>query len=135
MDWGFLKRDTVERRYALLLARPFLLMFDWRGRATRLEVVAAAAMLPLFLIPDFVFPNDSSQDDLLVANFVLWLIMFAGTAVRRMHDSSHAGWLIGVVLFPYVGWLVLLFHLFRNPDNSDNPFGPDPRDFLYPEAA
>lgn len=46
--------------------------------------------------------------------------------VRRFHDSGRRWWAIFVVVFPYVGWFILLIILLLNPDPHENEFGPPP---------
>lgn len=46
--------------------------------------------------------------------------------VRRFHDSGRRWWAIFVVVFPYIGWVILMVILLLNPDPYENEFGPPP---------
>lgn len=112
-----------------IIVRPFMLIFEWRGRATRREVVSAFLMLPMLLLPDMIL-RKGDIDGLTMMNVLLWLLIFIGTAVRRMHDIRRHGWALCIAFFPYVGIIAVTIMLLLNPDNDGNPFGPDPRDYF-----
>ncbi len=118
-------RPVLDQKL-LYLARPFLLMFSWRGRAKQEEVAIVLGMLPLFLLPDIIFSVASLG--WLVANFLLWLIIFTSTAVRRLHDSSRDAWTLLVILIPYIGILIFLASMIARETPGANVYGPDPRD-------
>ena len=127
--------DIATNKGFQLLVRPFMLILDWRGRATRREVLVTFGLLLAMLMWEGISLGPSKEPGgWWMWNFLLWLTVFLGTAVRRMHDITRHGWAVAVVLIPYVGWLVLLFFLFMPPENDGNPFGPDPRDYFDPPA-
>ena len=112
-----------------LFVRPFLMIFNWRGRATRREVVFAFLILLFMLLAELLF-GPRHADGFTAINILLFMIIFIGTCVRRMHDIRRRGWALWFVFLPYAGPIVVSVMLFLNPDNEGNPFGPDPRDYL-----
>ena len=114
-----------------LIVRPFLLVFNWRGRATRREVIATFFMLPLFMVPEILFSGfDETGISWFLINWFLWLAVFISTAIRRMHDISRRGWALAIIGIPYVGVFIFAIFLFLAPDNDANPFGIDPRSYF-----
>lgn len=47
--------------------------------------------------------------------------------VRRLHDIGKAGWMILVVLIPFIGGIWLLFMLATNSQPGENQYGPNPK--------
>lgn len=125
IEFNFVLGDAARQRI-IFLARPFLLMFDWRGRATRREMLMAVAIASLCLSPVLLVPI-SEADPTLIVNFAAALAILTGTAVRRCHDSGRAGWVVCIILAPYVGILVLGVVLCLNGERFENIYGPDPR--------
>ncbi len=119
------KKRNIPPWFAIL-ARPFLMMFNWHGRAMRREVLIAVAMLPLFLLPDFIF-SDAPSSAWILFNIGLWLVLFVGTAVRRYHDCDRDGWGVITIFIPYIGWGLLLIALLMEGTMGANRFGNDPR--------
>ena len=128
---GTFSQNIGKNKSFQLIVRPFLLVFDWRGRATRREVIATFFMLPLFMLPEILFSGfDESGFGWFLINWFLWLAVFICTAIRRMHDISRHGWALAIIGIPYVGVFIFAIFLFLAPDNDENPFGIDPRSYF-----
>jgi uncharacterized membrane protein YhaH (DUF805 family) len=133
-----------KRRSSFFLA-PFFGMFDFRGRATRWELVnsfilAAIGFLPFAIIrPEGrSFEREAlSSHDLFVSLLLLPLaltvsIMWLSVAVRRLHDVGLSGWFVIVFglmnVVPVIGPLIALAAYFLvGGQPGTNRFGPNPR--------
>lgn len=65
--------------------------------------------------------------DILVFLAVALLIPNLAVSVRRLHDQNLSGWLVLMLLVPYLGQLVILMLMLRPGTRGPNRFGPDPR--------
>ena len=57
-------------------------------------------------------------------------VIIPGTAVaiRRLHDTGRSGWWQFLIFVPIIGWILLLIWLFKDSDEGDNKYGPNPKD-------
>jgi len=51
-----------------------------------------------------------------------------GVLVRRLHDVGKSGWFFLIVLIPLIGAIWLLILLFRDGEQGENKWGPNPKD-------
>ncbi len=97
---------------------------DFRGRARRRDywlftVVNGIAGLAL----GHVLHLPSAEAAFLVINLFPTLAVM----VRRLHDTGHSAWCLLWYLFPLVGAIVMLVHLYADSDGGMNRYGPSPK--------
>lgn len=51
-----------------------------------------------------------------------WMLM----PLRRFHDQDRSGWMILILLIPYVGVIVVFVFMCLEGTRGPNRFGPDP---------
>ncbi|KKW91103.1 DUF805 domain-containing protein [Sphingobium chungbukense] len=61
------------------------------------------------------------------------LIPQLAVSVRRLHDTDRTGWWLLIVVFPFIGSIVLLIFLIMSGTRGANRFGPDPVEVGEPE--
>jgi|RhiMethySRZTD1v2_1073278.scaffolds.fasta_scaffold2809733_1 uncharacterized membrane protein YhaH (DUF805 family) len=54
------------------------------------------------------------------------LLPSLAVAVRRLHDTSHRGWWIFIVILPLIGSIILLIFYVQD-SHPDNKYGPSPK--------
>jgi uncharacterized membrane protein YhaH (DUF805 family) len=59
--------------------------------------------------------------------YLAMLIPWLSASVRRLHDTSHSGWWILLILVPLVGPLVLLIFMVQDSQANENQYGPNPK--------
>ncbi len=107
----------------------------FHGRATRAEFWWFAALFLLATagtyaaaIALYLISNERGLLALagsIVSLFVLFSIVPAvALSVRRLHDSGCSGWLILVLLVPYLGWLIFPALMALPSSGSYNSHGP-----------
>ncbi|MGB3723826.1 MAG: DUF805 domain-containing protein, partial [Pacificimonas sp.] len=92
-----------------------MIFFLWIGLIVGLAVLEKELLfilLPLFGVGG------------LTATFAL-LFPLATLTIRRLNDQSLPWWLFLVWFIPYVGWLPMVFLLFRKGVCGPNRHGPD----------
>lgn len=57
-----------------------------------------------------------------LALFIPWLAV----QVRRFHDTGRSAWMLLWNLVPYIGWLVVFFHMVVPGTEGPNRYGRDP---------
>ena len=132
------------------LVRPWRMVFDFDGRATRTEyllfhVTAAAAvigsqtLLGLFTLAVFGPDGPTEFGPATIAASVLfsaiWLMILLtsivghfAVAVRRLHDHGEPGIRYLLTFIPLIGLVFWLMLAFTPGDDFANEYGPDPRD-------
>ena len=55
------------------------------------------------------------------------LIPSLAVAIRRLHDQDRSGWLLLLVLIPFLGWFALLVLMCLEGTRGPNRFGSDPK--------
>lgn len=132
------------------LVRPWRMVFDFGGRATRTEfllfhVTAVAAvmgsqtLLGLFTLAVFGPDGPTEFGSGTIAASVLfsavWLMILLtsvvghfAVAVRRLHDHGDPGLKYLLTFVPLVGIVLWLMLIFAAGDDFENEYGPDPRD-------
>jgi uncharacterized membrane protein YhaH (DUF805 family) len=112
---------------------------NFRGRSNRTEYWTFfffnAAVLGLALYVDSRSPYPiASETEVFINGLIILLLINRLVALsliaRRLHDQNLSGWFMLVYLVPAIGTLVLLMHMLRRPDVSDNRFG-KPSTFSY----
>jgi uncharacterized membrane protein YhaH (DUF805 family) len=56
------------------------------------------------------------------------LIPHLAVSVRRLHDQDRSGWLLLLLLIPFLGWFALLVLMCLEGTHGANRYGPDPKD-------
>ena len=51
-----------------------------------------------------------------------------GVLVRRLHDVGKSGWFFLIVLIPLIGAIWLLVLLFKDSEQGENKWGPNPKE-------
>ena len=64
---------------------------------------------------------------------LVMLIPHLAVSVRRLHDGDRSGWWLLIVLFPFIGSIVLLIFLVMGGTRGPNRFGADPVEVGEPE--
>ena len=102
---------------------------NFSGRASRSEYwyfVLAYYILYIVLV---VLGNAVSDGVGLALGSLLGLGLLLpslAVAVRRLHDTSHSGWWLFIVLIPLIGGLWLLYLMCVPSDPTDNQYGSCP---------
>ena len=55
------------------------------------------------------------------------LIPSLAVSIRRLHDQDRSGWLLLLVLIPFLGWFALLVLMCLEGTRGPNRFGSDPK--------
>ena len=57
-------------------------------------------------------------------------IIIPGTALatRRLHDTGRSGWWQFLFFAPIIGVILLLIWFFKDSDEGDNKYGPNPKE-------
>jgi uncharacterized membrane protein YhaH (DUF805 family) len=88
--------------------------FDFKGRTSRREFwlffSIHCGITALFIVCDLML-LDAEWGDIIYS--VMTFIPMLSAMVRRLHDSGHSGWWIGVFAVPLIGpfWLLYLLCL------------------------
>ena len=113
-------------------------VFTLQGRLSRehytLYIVVGTLLFLLSFIPFFIaIPNmDAGQDFPVIPALLVglaglvYVVMGAVFAIRRLHDLDKTGWLILVMVIPFVGMLFSLYLIFAKGDAYANRFGAMP---------
>jgi len=134
-----------------VLLRPWRHYADFSGRSRRTEyflfficwygAVFLAAIVGAVLFgsdPAGVDPEEAQMD--VVPAAIAGIILLGGflpslaVTVRRLHDQGKSGWLILLVLIPYIGGLIMLVMAFIPGTDGENEYGADPRDPMQATA-
>lgn len=59
--------------------------------------------------------------------WLVTLIPSLAVSVRRLHDQDKSGWLLLLVLIPFLGWFALLVLMCLEGTRGGNRHGPDPK--------
>jgi uncharacterized membrane protein YhaH (DUF805 family) len=107
---------------------------DFNGRARRKEYWMFALFNVLFSFLAMVLDNllGTSFDGigygfLYIGYSLAVIIPSLAVAVRRLHDVGKSGWMLLIVLIPFIGaiWLLVLF--VSEGNSGENQYGPDPK--------
>lgn len=63
-----------------------------------------------------------------IAYCLATLLPTLAVKVRRFHDTNKSGWMVLLVLIPYVGFIIVLILLALEGTKGDNQYGPEPVD-------
>ncbi|WP_039056847.1 DUF805 domain-containing protein [Enterobacter sp. Bisph1] len=115
MDWYF----RVLRNYAT---------FD--GRAHRREFWMFTLVNTVLFGVLYVVDKIVGWHILSLLYALLVLVPGLAVQVRRLHDTNRSWrWLL-LLLFPVIGWLMLLAFYSQHGTRQENLFGPQPKAFL-----
>ena len=64
-----------------------------------------------------------------LGNLYALAIFIPGLAVgvRRLHDIGKSGWMMLIILIPFIGWIWLLVLSVMDSQAGDNAYGPNPK--------
>lgn len=127
--------------FVMIVLRPWIHAFDFRGRSRRLELLifhllvwGAVVGILRFDVSFFDEPAGSLMSALSV--LLVALIPAAALTVRRFHDCDRPGWFVVLgLLFPIVFILMTLYAAFQGSEGGENSYGPDPREPKAPNAG
>lgn len=55
------------------------------------------------------------------------LLPSIAVAVRRLHDTSRAGWWVLLIFIPFIGTIILIVLLLLDSTPGPNEYGPNPK--------
>lgn len=113
-------------------AKCLILYFDGTGRAQRVEFWSFHAVnfgIFVALQLSFLFIDESSPILIAITGlFLLTLMPTISLAARRIHDAGFDTAFLLIVLFPFIGWIILFTVLWFAPSQRhSNKFGSHPR--------
>jgi len=128
--------------------RPWFLNFDFSGRSRRSHYWANIGCWLLFALGWFLLmmaatalPEPASN----IAGVPLVIIGMAAIVInlvdglamlfRRAHDTSKSGWIMLLLLVPFVNFLALYWLLIQDSDEGANKYGPPVKAFARHAAA
>lgn len=124
---------------------PYRRFAEFSGRSRRREFWLFALFCWLVTIAiDIVFGTTQTyrQEDMFVAYSavasstagkltglfnLINLVPSLAVSVRRLHDQDRSGWLLLLLLIPFLGWFALLVLFCLDGTRGNNRFGPDPK--------
>lgn len=123
---------------------PYRRYAEFTGRSRRKEywmfvlfnVLVAAVITALFGRTEVMtygtftssFTNVSGVGGVLLGLFRLFsFVPGIAVAIRRLHDQDRSGWLLLLVLIPFLGWFALLVLMCLDGTHGANRFGADPK--------
>lgn len=78
---------------------------------------------------DIEFLETDPEEDIGLVSALVDITLFLpslGVLVRRLHYIGRSGWWFFIILIPFLGFLVLVFWMFKAGDAEANGFGPSP---------
>ena len=119
----------------MIILRPWIHAFDFRGRSRRLELllfhllVWGAVWAILYFGVSFFGAELAGSLLSALAVLLVALIPAAALTVRRFHDCDQPGWFVVFgLLFPIVFILMTAYAAFQGSEGGENSYGPDPRE-------
>jgi|GEM_PF-1208605 len=126
------------------LVRPWLHLFDFKGRATRSEyllfhVTGVLAAMATLLVSGIMLgvisallgdPNPARGPGPIILTILiygLFVITHIAIGVRRLHDHGEPGIKYLLNAIPLIGFFFWLVMVFKRGDDFENDYGPDPR--------
>lgn len=119
--------------YYLKVLRQYV---DFKGRARRAEywnfvLINVIISIALTLIDIYALGIDPFAGETGILSNLYSLAVFLpslSVLVRRLHDVGKSGWFFLIVLIPFIGaiWLLILF--FRDGEQGENKWGPNPKE-------
>ena len=119
--------------YYLKVLRQYV---DFKGRARRAEywnftLFSTLISIVLLLVDTYVLgTNPMAGESGIIGNLYSLAVFLPslGVLVRRLHDVGKSGWFFLIVLIPLIGAIWLLILLFRDGEQGENKWGPNPKD-------
>lgn len=102
---------------------------DFNGRASRSEYWWFALFI---VLGDLVLSFVGHGMPMLFG--LATLLPSIAAAARRLHDTNRSGWMQLILVFPLLGWLVVLYFLVQEP-KEPNRFGAAPSASSEPVAG
>ncbi len=105
--------------------------FDFKGRSSRSEywwwiLFVVFVNYALVVLENVIGSFDATVRILFIS---VALLPSIAVSVRRLHDRDKSGWLLLIVLIPFIGiiWAVILLIWFASPgDEGYNRYGANP---------
>lgn len=98
-----------------LLFALFRLLYESLGAPQNGSLYQIANVLAIAL-PDII------SAAIIICLFLAYVIL----TIRRLHDIGLSGWVVLISLIPFLGFLLVLFLLFKRGEPLTNRYGPDP---------
>ena len=119
--------------YYLKVLRQYV---DFKGRARRAEywnfaLFSTLISIALTLIDIYGLGTNPMAGESGILSNLYSLAVFLpslGVLVRRLHDVGKSGWFFLIVLIPLIGAIWLLILLFRDGEQGENKWGPNPKE-------
>ena len=119
--------------YYLKVLRQYV---DFKGRARRAEywnftLFSTLISIVLLLVDTYVLgTNPMAGESGIIGNLYSLAVFLPslGVLVRRLHDVGKSGWFFLIILIPLIGAIWLLILLFRDGEQGENKWGPNPKD-------
>ena len=119
--------------YYLKVLRQYV---DFKGRARRAEywnfvLFSTLLSIVLLLVDTYVLgTNPMAGESGIIGNLYSLAVFLPslGVLVRRLHDVGKSGWFFLIVLIPLIGAIWLLVLLFKDSEQGENKWGPNPKE-------
>ena len=129
---------------------PYRRYFEFSGRSRRREYwMFVLLTVTVNVVLDLVFGTRTSNFGPGGANFAVGVqggiggaisglfalasfIPSLAVSIRRLHDQDRSGWLLLIVLIPFLGWFALLVLMCLEGTRGPNRFGSDPKGRIDP---
>jgi uncharacterized membrane protein YhaH (DUF805 family) len=119
--------------YYLKVLRQYV---DFKGRARRAEywnfvLFSTLISIVLLLVDTYVLgTNPMAGESGIIGNLYSLAVFLPslGVLVRRLHDVGKSGWFFLIVLIPLIGAIWLLVLLFKDSEQGENKWGPNPKE-------
>lgn len=107
----------------------------FKGRISRSNLVLGLLSSTVLLLA-YIFllvHRDSILGQTYILVGILALIFNLSLFVRRWHDLGQSEWMVLLNFIPFMGWLVLLYLVFKGGQDKENKYGKVPnKKIKYP---
>jgi len=124
-------QTTINKRIITRLKK----YTEFSGRARRKEFWYFKLICLIFFIIAMILDNRlgitisySSYGPFSIVCLLLLLIPIYVIDVRRLHDVDKSGWMLLLLILPYIGWIWLLILFCREGTPGRNKYGLDPKE-------
>jgi len=102
---------------------------DFSGRARRKEYWMFQLFDVIFIIVAMIFAiKGTGYGPLFVLYVIATRIPALAVTVRRLHDVGKSGWMLLIVLIPFLGWIWLLVLMVTDSQKGTNKWGQNPKE-------
>lgn len=111
------------------------MQFNGRARRAELWWYALINLVIFWVLLGLAFVFDGGLAAIFWAAYIVfWLVTIVpslAVGVRRLHDTNKSGWMLLLVLVPFIGSLIILVFYLIDGDRGTNQYGPSEK---YVEA-